>query len=258
MNQELPIFSQASASRVESYPFHSHPGTELITMRRGECSVTAHGTEFLLTPGQLLVVAPEARHNHQAVAPETEAIFIVFIGNPRLFNPATRTIGIGEDYWSSHLFEDIIRLSETRMYDLCDGLVLSLLKHLKSLETRLLGNEGLHPGLKRAIGYIEQNYARPLEAVEIARTAGVSPSHLRALFSAHCGQSVNQYLQNFRMARSRELLRHRHLTVAEIGARCGYPDPCYFSRLFRKIHQCSPHEYQEVAETRSSERHLRF
>ena len=43
-----------------------------------------------------------------------------------------------------------------------------------------------------------------------------------------------------RMARARIALEKTELSVAEIGVACGYDDPAYFSRVFRRAHGVPP------------------
>jgi AraC family transcriptional regulator of arabinose operon len=47
------------------------------------------------------------------------------------------------------------------------------------------------------------------------------------------------------MAKARELLDTSELAIARIAEQCGYQDPYYFSRIFKKTHSISPARYRQ-------------
>jgi AraC-like DNA-binding protein len=107
---------------------------------------------------------------------------------------------------------------------------------------------GLRSGepVRQAHEYLRHHFAKPVRVTELARTAGLSPSHFSALFRATTGHGVVEYTKRLRMARARELLITSSRDIAAIGAAVGYPDPFYFSRQFRTVHGCSPSEYRTL------------
>jgi signal transduction histidine kinase/DNA-binding response OmpR family regulator/ligand-binding sensor domain-containing protein len=58
------------------------------------------------------------------------------------------------------------------------------------------------------------------------------------------GYTPNEYIKQMRMNRSAELLKDKHLTIAEIGFQVGISDPCYFSRLFKAYFGITPSKYR--------------
>jgi AraC family transcriptional regulator of arabinose operon len=98
--------------------------------------------------------------------------------------------------------------------------------------------------IRQAQEHLRRNFAKPLSVKELARTAGLSPSHFAALFRAATGGGAVEYTKRLRMARARELLITSSRDIGDIGASVGYPDAFYFSRQFRTVHGCSPSEYR--------------
>ncbi|GFN22646.1 PocR ligand-binding domain-containing protein [Thermanaeromonas sp. C210] len=108
------------------------------------------------------------------------------------------------------------------------------------------GEEEVGPILGRALHFIYENYHQPHLTVEdIARAAYVSPSYLSHLFRRSMGESIIAYVTRLRVEMAKKLLREGSLGIREIGRRVGYPNPSYFTRVFKKIVQLSPREYQE-------------
>jgi AraC family transcriptional regulator, arabinose operon regulatory protein len=98
--------------------------------------------------------------------------------------------------------------------------------------------------VRQALDYLRRNFAKPLSVAELARTAGLSPSHFSALFRAATGGGVVEYTKRLRMARARELLMTSSRDIGDIAEAVGYTDAFYFSRQFRTVHGCSPSDYR--------------
>ena len=59
-------------------------------------------------------------------------------------------------------------------------------------------------------------------------------------------QSPSDVIINLRMQKAEYLLKDKSLNISEISYACGFNDPKYFSRLFRKSFDCSPKEYRNA------------
>lgn len=82
--------------------------------------------------------------------------------------------------------------------------------------------------------------AEPLTLERLARDAGYTANYLNDLSREHTGRSLGAWIAEMRMARARVALEHTDLSVADIGVSCGYDDPAYFSRAFRRAHGVPP------------------
>lgn len=89
----------------------------------------------------------------------------------------------------------------------------------------------MHRRVLAARQLIEENLARPLSVREIAEHAGLSVSHLSALFNEHLGMPPNEYLLQARLREARLLLA-RGLSVKQTAHATGFSSQHYFSRLF--------------------------
>lgn len=62
------------------------------------------------------------------------------------------------------------------------------------------------------------------------------------------GSTPQQYLRNFRLNRSAELLANGKYTVSEVASKVGFQDVGYFSRCFKKLFTISPSDWTESAD----------
>ena len=99
-----------------------------------------------------------------------------------------------------------------------------------------------------AIKYIQFNYSRDISIDDIARSVGVSRSHLYRVFINNVGQSPIDYHTNYRIGEACNLLRSSSLSIAEIAVSVGFFDQFYFSRVFKKLKGVPPSRYLAQSE----------
>ena len=73
---------------------------------------------------------------------------------------------------------------------------------------------------------------------------GKSPAYLGALFARHMGKTVPEYLNEIRIREAERLLRETNASIGEIYSLCGYGNPQYFNKVFKKAHGVTPTAYR--------------
>ena len=74
----------------------------------------------------------------------------------------------------------------------------------------------------------------------------LSPNYLRSLFKAGTGQTILEYLTDFRLQKACELLKDKTQKVKDIGLLVGYENISYFSQVFVKHYGVTPNEYRKM------------
>ncbi len=101
------------------------------------------------------------------------------------------------------------------------------------------------PWLDRALATVHRRWSEPGFGVEaLAAALGMHRSTLAREFKAAQGMSPASYLAGLRVQNALALLKESSLSVSEIGARCGYADPNYFSRVVRRHSGLSPLQFR--------------
>lgn len=96
---------------------------------------------------------------------------------------------------------------------------------------------------------ILRNYMEPDFALDtVLRQQPYQYDYLRKRFKKEVGMSPKAYMAELRMKKARTLLSNsnpQELQISEIALKCGFDNPLYFSRFFKKHHGISPSEYSQ-------------
>ena len=94
--------------------------------------------------------------------------------------------------------------------------------------------------------YILQHYMEDIAVKDIAGYLGYSEAYFCKLFKQYFGHSFVSYLTDYRMQIAEELMRTSRLSIKEIGKKVGYPDPNYFTKVFRRVRGVSPSGFRDL------------
>jgi len=91
---------------------------------------------------------------------------------------------------------------------------------------------------------IEDSFQRHLDLSEMAKAVKLSPWRLAHIFKAEVGISPLRYLTLVRLQKARQYLETGFLTVREIAASVGIPNPSHFTRSFKAAYGSSPVQHR--------------
>jgi AraC family transcriptional regulator len=123
-----------------------------------------------------------------------------------------------------------------------DGLVLALAYHMLGSYAAEGGSKhGLSEReLRRLYDYVEAHLDRDLSLVRLARVAGLSASHLTAMFKRATGLAVHEYVMRRRVERAKLLLVQGRLTPSEIALESGFSHQSHMARWTRRVLGVTP------------------
>lgn len=100
--------------------------------------------------------------------------------------------------------------------------------------------------LYKVIGFIKKNYMNRLTIEDIAAHVHFSPSYLSRIFKAEFNISLNAYLNQVRIGKSKALLLTDDIPLSQIPMLVGYEDQSYFSKVFKKLTGTTPGRFRET------------
>ncbi|MEZ3488231.1 MAG: helix-turn-helix transcriptional regulator [Lachnospiraceae bacterium] len=245
-------WSQDRVVRPRGFPLYHYLQTE-----KGRGIVKVQGTEYVLSEGEGLLIAPFLHHSYMKDTDEWLTAFATFTGTidssidklvgnrPVVFIEKEQGALIGA------LIDDISKNWESLSTDphtlslRCYGL---LMHFTNSRHTRALTDEPLYLRyVAPVIREIETSFALELTVQELSGRVYVTPQYLSRLFRRFLGCSAYEYLTTFRINKAREFLVSRpDMEVQQIAGETGFSDTSHFIAMFKKITGFTPLEFRKL------------
>lgn len=96
--------------------------------------------------------------------------------------------------------------------------------------------------IEQAKEYIHHNYKENISLDDIAMNVNVSRFYLSRMFKTVMDINLKDYVMNYRIEQAKKMLLLGH-TVQEATYACGFSDPAYFSKCFKKREGYPPGSY---------------
>jgi AraC-like DNA-binding protein len=124
--------------------------------------------------------------------------------------------------------------------DTCDALIARLI--LQSAQRERTEPRSVRPmsslpawRLRRALAFIEANFAQPIGLADVAASTGLTRMHFAAQFRATTGCSPHAYLLQRRIEHAQTLLRSSAQSVLDVALSCGFCSHAHFTTVFRRM-----------------------
>lgn len=98
--------------------------------------------------------------------------------------------------------------------------------------------------LKEMLRYLHENFDRRVLLKEVAAAASIGKRECLRCFRRTIGVAPMQYLLKFRVRQASRLLAETDLPITEVGSRCGFESPSYFTLTFRRLTGQTPRDYR--------------
>ncbi len=116
------------------------------------------------------------------------------------------------------------------------------------LQSNYKGDEdspGIPDFVSNAIKRIERNFRLDINLDELSSQVGVSKYHLSRVFKRCTGYSPYEYIINYRLSQSKDLLKSTDLPIYEIASKVGFDSSSHFIKQFRKQEGITPLKFRE-------------
>ncbi len=240
----------------ESLPRHAHDGAFVCLVLRGgytEC-YGIHSREY---EARALVFHPDGEVHSDRFHASGGRVFSVAV-------PHRQAARLRE---VTAMFEDRVTLDAgppvrlaARLYGefrqpdaltplVVEGLILEILGHAARRHHAPVENVP-PPWLRKALELLRARFRENLPLGEVARAAGVHPSHLARSFRRHHGCSAGEYVRHLRVDHACRRLCRGTEPLAEIALDAGFADQSHFSLVFKRHTGLTPSAYRRVFRAR--------
>jgi YesN/AraC family two-component response regulator len=139
-----------------------------------------------------------------------------------------------EHFYHNYLFSDGIKKIKTDFTEYIHSTLNAV--HLKENDQENL--------LRLIKNYIDKNYRKKLTLQLLASRFYISPAFCSTLLKENLNMTFNDYINEIRLQKAKQLLSETSLSVNKISDEIGYSNPKYFFKIF-KIHSgFTPLEYR--------------
>ncbi|MDE6504371.1 MAG: helix-turn-helix transcriptional regulator [Clostridia bacterium] len=114
------------------------------------------------------------------------------------------------------------------------------------------GNADYSPAVSRILGEITKNLSNGAFSLDgYIKKLPLNYDYVRKLFKKEVGATPHEYLISKRMELAAELLSsgvsnaYSNYSVSQVAEMCGFAEPLYFSRVFKKYYGVAPSAYSD-------------
>lgn len=144
----------------------------------------------------------------------------------------------------SLLTDYITKITDTQTVVECGNIFWSFLSHIITDTSKM--SDDAHVYVRKSKNFLKEHYYEPLSIPQIASHIGVSSIYLNRVFKLSTGKTLSEYLNNYRITQSIELLKDKSNTINYISESIGYNDVRSYIRFFKKFYGMTPGEYRKT------------
>lgn len=133
------------------------------------------------------------------------------------------------------------------------GVLAALGELLVAYVIKFSEGRNLSPVVETVMGEIDKNLSHSTYSLEDSiKKLPLNYDYVRKLFKKETGITPHEYLINSRMQLARDLIasgmgnRYSNYSVGQIAEACGFAEPLYFSRVFKKHYGIAPTEARQI------------
>lgn len=93
--------------------------------------------------------------------------------------------------------------------------------------------------------WLSKNLSSPITVDDMANQLAISERHFRRLFAKHMKMTPKEFLDQFRLEHSKDLLLASSMSIELIAQQVGYKSSDSFRRAFKNRYSVSPGDYRE-------------
>lgn len=217
----------------------------IIHVESGALSADINGLKHNITAGQMLWVSKgalrsvHARKTSQFIASHLD---IMHQAGIQIAIPAVSTYEINDVTYLKQLLQYQSPEHQAHLRLAGDFFQHYLRQSLIQQNTLITDTEQNDDVIHKVLDLLEQDPA--LSAEQCAQYSGLGITRFRQRFNQCCGISPGKYITQLRIRIAANLLRNTDRPISEIAIDCGYENPNYLYRAFKRIHHCTPHAYR--------------
>ncbi len=273
---EFPVlisYERLSYFDTKEFLWHWHPEIELTLVLEGDIAYRVNDNLYHLKAGEGLFCNTNVLHTGKRLN-EEDCSYLSITFHPRFLYGYSSSIM--QSKYMSHILKSpslssirftpetgwqkkvLKKLEKIRKLEAKQGpsmelqIQVVLLKiwrqiyeHMKTDDMTGTENGRDTERIRKIMEYMQEHYAEKITLEDLADQVHLCKSESCRLFKRYMNESMFEYLLDYRIERSLELLRQSGLDVTGVAGQVGFGDPGYYARIFKRKMGCTPLEYRK-------------
>ncbi len=144
------------------------------------------------------------------------------------------------DFWES----SIKRISLSNSHLLAESVLLYTLSYINNDSTNPVAKNNSLKLFEDIVEYTDMHYRDADMCIKkVAEHFSYTEKYLSSVFKKHMNLGFNEYMHQMRLQYAIRLMENNINSISSIASLCGYNDPLYFSKVFKKHTGMSPSKY---------------
>ena len=272
--KNIPMY--AARERISHYPnmtsiMHWHDDLEFIRVLTGKMIYMVNEQRIELDEGDIIFVNTQQSHGHTHINYQDCIFDGILIPTKLLKYPCELNDKYVHPFYYDSKFASFVFRKDDRghkaLSDACDVIMATVEKKvdayefdlvaeayklmaeiIKRLNCRAVEAIGVTPWadtLHKMIGYIQSHYKEQISLEDIAGAGIVSRSQCCRIFKEIMNKTPNDYLVEYRINKSIDLLADSNKKITDVAYYCGFNGSSYFSETFKKVMGVTPRQYRK-------------
>jgi len=235
------------------YPSYQRPYNWLIHTLSGRGIVKMQNHTIELLPNTLALLPLNQQCHYQCIEPMQLGAFAFTLQMPsgidvfQLYQPPTHPIVYSERAPISDIIQRQNQVSNTNaQYFKALTAAYQLLTPIIDQSFVTTSIETHYSRLEKIFSHIDKHLTQNIQIPELAAIHGTSTAHFSRWFSNIVEISPKRYINQKRIELACKKLLLTDNRIDSIAYQCGYEDPLYFSKSFKRITGLTPRDYRKT------------
>ena len=248
-------------------PEHWHEDLEFLLVTEGTLYYSVNGNPITLNAGDCIFVNSKRIHSNTsplgtytvfyyslihpsafAISPFLEQKFV----NPLLGPNSIDYMILTKEAWALEIIDELIKVfsentSETRelrITETCIRFLRLWYENHKPEEPGAYATSTYVDTFKAMVTYISDNYPEKISLEDIAGAGNVGKTLCAKIFKQFTTKNPGEYLINYRIDKSMDLLKGSNLSITEIAYQTGFNSASHYTKTFREMTGCTPNHFR--------------
>lgn len=271
----MAIYETQASKNIFGYvPWHWHTELQFCYVTNGTIIFYINQKEILLRSGEGIFINYGILHMAKPFQ-NYDSTFICIDFNPTLISGfsgsdiekkyiSPYTVATGLAYytifpdipWQKQILDHLVEIHN--IYNQKDsGFEIDICINLMHIWRNMIAEDHLKPSdcklfsvsnnlrLKKILSYIHNHYSEKINLINLSNEIYVSPNECCRFFKKHMNCTLFEYLIDYRLIKSAELLDSSEDSISQIAYSCGFGSTSYYIDKFRKKIGYTPLKFRQ-------------